>query len=1046
VVPLRAFIRAQLFALLVVLLSSVAFAQNAQLSGQVRDASGAAVVDAVLKIENQATNFAWEVRSNGDGVYLLPSLPPGDYRIAVSASGFQPREVRDLRLEVAGKSALNFVLTVDGEKQTVTVSASGMQIDTTDAAISTVVDQKFVENIPLNGRSFQSLLTAIPGVQVVPSTQGQGYGGEMSVNGMRTESNYYMVDGVSMNTGVAASTPGWGGGYSGATPSQTVLGTTQNLISIEALRELRATTSTYSAEYGRTPGGQFSFSSRSGANQWHGGAFDYFRNDLLDSNDTFSRRASIARPRTRQNDFGGTFSGPVLVPRFYDGHDRTFFFASYEGLQLTAPQSAATTAVPSSTMRANAVDALKRFLQAFPVSSGAEDATTGFSSFVSGYSNPSSLKSFSIRGDHSFSDNLKWFARYSWSNSASQTRSTNDLANVTDAKGSMQSGTTGLTWLLTPRLTNDLRFNATYNKQSNLSYIDNFGGASSLSMAGLSGYSGTTQDWLDFYLYYDLQPYFTYGLKSVGQKQINIVDTMSRSLGRHSLKWGVDYRRLHSERANPPLYSFPMYFSLEEVNANAPGYSAVEKFNGNISPVYQNFSAFLQDEWKLSPRLSVSAGVRWDVNPAPNDASGNQPAVTTQISDLSTTVLSAKGSSLWKTRWSNVSPRLGFAYQIRRAPGHETVLRAGFGSFYDLGTATGSMGYFGVGIAAINRGSGVAFPFNQAAVDAVKPSLAAPYNFSVYTFDPNLKTPYSWQWNASLEQGVGEGRTVTVSYVASLGRDLLYNHVVQPELLGNTAFSGAWGLYITNNASSSTYNAMQLKYQQSVFHGLLILASYTWAHAQDDNTSNFTSDYLQRADSNYDIRHNAQVTLSYALPALGHGLVRSVTSNWGADSRISIRTALPVDITTGNSIQVNGASVSPHPNYVAGQPLYIKDATLPGGRRINFDAFEEATDASGNRIEGNFRRNFARAFGSAQTDLSLRREFHIAAGVGVQFRMEAFNLFNRINLGSIYDQLSYGESNFGRAYSLQSSQLGGLNSLYQTGGPRSLQAAIKLSF
>lgn len=242
---MRAFIRAQLFALLVVLLSSVAFAQNAQLSGQVRDASGAAVVDAVLKIENQATNFAWEVRSNGDGVYLLPSLPPGDYRIAVSASGFQPREVRDLRLEVAGKSALNFVLTVDGEKQTVTVSASGMQIDTTDAAISTVVDQKFVENIPLNGRSFQSLLTAIPGVQVVPSTQGQGYGGEMSVNGMRTESNYYMVDGVSMNTGVAASTPGWGGGYSGATPSQTVLGTTQNLISIEALRELRATTSTY---------------------------------------------------------------------------------------------------------------------------------------------------------------------------------------------------------------------------------------------------------------------------------------------------------------------------------------------------------------------------------------------------------------------------------------------------------------------------------------------------------------------------------------------------------------------------------------------------------------------------------------------------------------------------------------------------------------------------------------------------------------------------------------------------------------------------------
>ncbi len=186
----------------------------------------------------------------------MPSLPPGSYQITVSGTGFQEKVIRDLTLEVAGKSSLNIDLAVGNEQQSVTVDAGGVQMETTDASVSTVVDQKFVENIPLNGRSFQSLLTAVPGVTVVPSSNGQGYSGELSVNGMRTESNYYMVDGVSMNTGVAASTPGWGGGYAGATPAQTVLGTTQSLISIEALKELRATTSTYPAEYGRTPGGR----------------------------------------------------------------------------------------------------------------------------------------------------------------------------------------------------------------------------------------------------------------------------------------------------------------------------------------------------------------------------------------------------------------------------------------------------------------------------------------------------------------------------------------------------------------------------------------------------------------------------------------------------------------------------------------------------------------------------------------------------------------------------------------------------------------------
>lgn len=1023
-----------------------ALAQNAQLSGLVRDSSGASIPNAYLKIENNGTHFIWTAKSNGDGLYVLPSLPPGSYQITVSGPGFQEKVIRDLTLEVAGKSSLNIDLAVGSEQQSVTVDAGGVQMETTDASVSTVVDQKFVENIPLNGRSFQSLLTAVPGVTVVPSSNGQGYSGELSVNGMRTESNYYIVDGVSMNTGVAASTPGWGGGYAGATPAQTVLGTTQSLISIEALKELRATTSTYSAEYGRTPGGQFSFSSRSGSNDWHGSVFEYFRNDVLDSNDSFSRRAGVHKPRTRQNDFGGTLGGPVSIPGLYNGHDRTFFFASYEGLRLTAPQSAATTVVPGTTMRTTAPVAIRPFLNAFPVSTAAEDPATGLSTFIAAYSNPSSMNSLSVRADHSFSEKLKFFARYSWAPSNTQGRATNDLANVIKTKGTLQSGTAGLTWLLTPRLVNDLRFNSTYTQQTRRPSIDTFGGATPFSTTGIAGYTGSEYDGMDFYLYYGLRAYFTSGKTSAEQKQINIVDTMTLSRGRHNFKWGVDYRRLQTDRSVYTFYSFPLYYSQAQVYSNTPTSSTLEKFKGPISPVYMNFSAFLQDEWRATPRLSISAGVRWDVNPAPKDANGNDPYVTTQITDLSTTTLAPHGTKLWNTRFTNFSPRVGLAYQVHQRPGHQTVLRAGFGTFYDLGNITGTAGYFGVGIAAASRGSNLPFPGSQARVDSLTLNASSPYNFSVYTFDPNLKAPYSWQWNAALEQGLGDQKNLTISYVASLGNDLLFTRSASPQLLGNANFSGAWGLYITTNPSSSSYNALQVQYQQSMFHGLQLLGSYTWSHAMDDNTSNFTSTYLQRADSNYDIRHNGQITLSYAPTGIGRGFSRALTSGWGLDSRISLRTATPLDITTGTSIYDNGTSVSPHPNRVAGQPLYIYDSTLPGGRRVNFNAFAAATDSTGNVVEGNVRRNYARAFGTAQTDLALRRDFHIYERFGAQFRVEAFNIFNRINLGSVYNQLSQGSANFGRAYNLQSTQLGGLNSLYQTGGPRSLQASLKLHF
>ena len=233
-------------------------------------------------------------------------------------------------------------------------------INTTDGSVSTVVDQTFVKNMPLNGRSFQTLINLSPGVVAIPSNPENG--GQFSVNGQRGSSNYWMVDGVSANVGIGVTTSGsgTGNGLGGALGSFSVLGGTNSLVSVDSMEEFRIQTSTYAPEFGRTPGGQISIVTRSGTNQFHGTIFDYFRNDILDANNWFNTSITPPLPKAkeRQNDFGGTVGGPILK-------NRTFFFFSYEGLRLRLPQTALAT-VPDIAARQSAVPVMQPFLNAFP--------------------------------------------------------------------------------------------------------------------------------------------------------------------------------------------------------------------------------------------------------------------------------------------------------------------------------------------------------------------------------------------------------------------------------------------------------------------------------------------------------------------------------------------------------------------------------------------------------------------------------------------------------------------------------------------------------
>jgi len=363
---------------------------NGNVNGLVLDPSSRVIVGAEIVAVNDVTGVKYITKTNDEGIYVLPNLPPGPYRLQVSKVGFKTIIKPDIVLNVQDALSLNFTLPIGATLETVTVEGGAPLVNTENATVSTVVDRQFAENLPMNGRSFQTLIELTPGV-VLTSNNGGSDNGQFSVNGQRAASNYWMLDGVSANIGTSASFGG--NGVGGALGSFSALGGTNSLVSVDALQEFRIQTSTYAPEYGRTPGGQISIVTRSGTNLFHGTAFDYLRNDVFDANNWFNgytNNPPLPKAEERQNDFGGTFSGPIL-------RDRTFFFFSYEGLRLRLPQTALTE-VPDVAARQNAIPAMQPYLDAFPLPSpnGSDDPSTGIAQFNASYSNSASLDAYSI--------------------------------------------------------------------------------------------------------------------------------------------------------------------------------------------------------------------------------------------------------------------------------------------------------------------------------------------------------------------------------------------------------------------------------------------------------------------------------------------------------------------------------------------------------------------------------------------------------------------------------------------------------------------------
>lgn len=1039
-------------------------ASSAAVNGIVQDTTDARIPNASVKLINADTGTESNSTSGKDGNFAIPSVLPGHYRLQIEREGFDTTQITGIILNVGDNKSVIIRMKVGSSQQTVTVDGSGLTINTTDGSVSTVIDRQFVENMPLNGRSFQDLIELTPGVVTQsPQVGGQnGSSGEFSVNGQRTESNVYTVDGVNANTGgniyAEASS-----GTSGSLPAATALGTTQSLVSVDDLQEFRVNSSSYSAEYGLSPGGQFSFQTRSGTNDLHGTLFDYLRNGALDANNWFNDYTTpiTPNPEEQQNDFGGTFGGPIRIPKLFDGKNKSFFFFSYEGLRLTQPTAAMPTYVPDVALRQDAPAVLEPALNAFPIPNGPEVSTacdnvtyvcptgdpvgtpvpSSLATFVQAYSSPSSLDSTSIRFDQQITSKIKLFFRFSDTQSMAVSRDGSTLSVLQSAHQSNYTNTLGITSAVAANVANDFRLNYTSSTGSESNILTTFGGATPANLFQLQGIDTTTNPsaYANVALFiagYSPEVYETQTHQPQHAWDVN--DSTTLSYGHQTLKIGADFRRISSKISpfSPEVVS--AFDSSAGILTNVSDFEVVDVREATY-PAYTNFAVYIQDEFKANQRLNLSFGLRWELNPPPGSTSGPLPYIAEgDLNNPASLTLAPENTKFWKTTYYNFAPRLGVAYRAHETPGQQTVIRAGAGVFFDSGQQDSTQAFFdslGEGVEQLHFGA--SYPLTQAQVNVpiVSPPVA-PYDELAYYFPTRLQLPYTLQWNLSVEQELGKSQSLTMSYVGSNGRRLVSQQAVSPAT-GNFDIDG---LTVDNSGTTSSYNALQLKFQRTLSRGLQVLASYTWAHAIDFGSQDL--DFSQiRGNSDYDLRNTFNVAATYEVPMTHSSrLVNGLTNHWALDIRYLARSAFPV-ILDGNEITLpSGESAYQGLNLVPNVPVYLHIHGLPGNREINPAAF--ALPAS--TAYGDAPRNFVRGFGVDQLDTAIQRVFPVFDRLKLQFRAEAFNVLNHPTFG--YIEPLYGNPQFGQATETLNESLGTLSPLYQQGGPRSMQFALKLLF
>ena len=1008
--------------------SSCAQSPGGMINGIVTDSSGGAIAGAEILVVNDLTHVQYPVKTNTDGIYVVSNVPPGAYLIQVSKLGFKTIIKPDITIHVQDALSINFTLPLGAISETITIQGGAPLVNTESGSVSTVIDRQLVENLPMNGESFNTLIQLTPGVVIAPASTNSP--GQYSVAGQRTSSNNFTVDGVSANFGVQPGITAGGSSGLGQAQAFSALGGTSSLVSADDLQEFRIETSSFAPEFGRQPGGQVMLTTRAGTNDWHGGAFEYFRNTVMDANDWFANSTGLPRAAEHHNDFGGFLGGPVWK-------EKTFFFFSYEGARLRLPTTLIDQ-VPSLSARQSAPAALAPFLDAYPLPNGPVSPGGYTAQYAGGFSNSGTLNATSIRVDHYFNSHYSIFGRYN--NAPSQLVNLSSPGELDTLPVNTQTLTVGANMDWGGRSSNSLRGNYSTQTSNVESSLHAMGGA---TLPSASLYLGDLAPATNEFNFQTLDTYY-FAAGNIGHnrtRQLNFTDDLSWTIASHKSKFGADIRYLYLDIAPAKGVIGYSVDSVQDFLATGQAdlYATTTLPAGILGKA---FSFYAQDTWNPNPRLTLSYGLRWDISPAPS-ARGNTILVAWQnLNNPATISPAAPGTALWNTQYGNVAPRVGVAYRLDEKG--DLVLRAGAGTFYDLGLGPASIVPSYWPNSAFTFYSGVSVPVSNASSYLPAISLAPPYSDQVYAFRPNLQLPRSYQWNVAIEKEFAGKQALSITYLGQAGRDLLRKAAIfQP----NPNFSGLF--YLTENDARSNYNALQVQFRRPLSSSVQALLSYSFSHSLDNASNDFVAgpsntvisaanDY---ASSDFDARHSFSGAMICELPSAKQvPVVSQITKGWSLSTMIVARSGFPF-----NAEVYLGASVLQEqftrPDLVPGQPLWIPNAHAPAGKTLNPNAFVVPTSVR----QGTEGRNDIPGFGSTQVDVSMARLFSLGDRLALRFRADAFNVLNHPNFTNPGAYIQYGPLEY-QSTEMLNQGLGGLNPLFQGGGPRSLQLSLKLTF
>lgn len=1018
--------------------------------GAVTDPSGAEVSDAKVTIKNTGTGVERSMATNAEGLFVAPNLVPGTYQVRVEATGFSSAVVSDVVLTVGENRQINIPLKIGQASEEVAVLGSQISdLQLVSSSVGNVVDSHTVVELPLNGRDWTSLTLLEPGVAQVRTQKSlgvsndrpnRGLGSDETISGNRPQGNEYRLDGVNIND------------YSSGAPGSI----TGAVLGVDAVQEFSVVTSNAPAEYGRTSGGAVNAASRSGANAFHGSAYEFLRNSALDARNFFDN-AKI--PPFKRNQFGGSASGPIFK-------NHTFFFADYEGLRQGLSTTNSIT-VPSVNARAGqlvggnvTVDPLVApFLVCsqssclFPLPNGAVNGDTGIYNFVS--KQITSEDFVTTRVDHKISNSDSLFGTYVFDRGSITNPDAYDIKNVGN-KSRRHTLALEESHVFSPTILNTARFGFNRNvviafttlSAINPAAADTAFGFNPGEPAGIITVgSGVTQ--------------FSGGLGAIAEYRFHynsfqFYDDLNWTKGKHSIKLGVSVERIQANQftrgASPE--GFYVFGGLQQFLTNQPtNYSSLLSSSHTPRDLRQTlFGGYVQDDYKFRPNLTLNLGLRYEMATVPTETA-NQLSTLVHFSDTAPHLGSPYFSN---PTLRNFAPRVGFAWDPTSKG--KTSIRGAFG-IYDVlplpyqfelltllsapYTEAGSFTFPTSGPQACNAPGVHCFPtggFPNLTVSTLR------YGY----LDPNPRRSYVQQWTLNIQHEFFPNFTTTVAYVGSHGVHLPehnddindYQPIARtPEgylwpmtvASGSRLFPALGGQVSANTWNAvSTYHGLEVQAIKRLSHGFQIQGSYTFAKTIDTSSSGIAGDTfgnsvsslptfdprLRRGLSDFDVRHVGVVSAIWNVPSptSWNGVAKFATSGWQLGEILTLTSGLPFTPTIGGDpLGLKAADNYAFPDRVAGcNPVNsnFKNNKL-GYLNLNCFARPAATPdiASQCRQFGSFTGTCANLLGNSgrnsvigpglrDFDFSLFKNspiHRISETFNVQFRWEVFNTLNHAN-------------------------------------------------